>query len=142
MRRRRQLATSILKRTTSLLAVMVTAAFAATMTAGPSYATWPTTALATSSAGYGYFNGDIRVLSIHDSHADGYGVAIIYYRYDLSKTGPYYAWNREGNGTTTYVYFNMGPGAQIKFYSCPEKGGIILNYECGQPAYASIPYYA
>jgi len=143
MQHRRHPAMSIVKRATTRLAVVVAAAVTATVLAtAPSYATYPTTALATASVGYGYFNGDIKVLSIHDSHADGYGVAIIYYRYDLANTGPYYAWNREGNGTTTYLYLNMRPGAEIKFYACPEKGGIIINYECGSSAFASVPYYA
>jgi hypothetical protein len=140
MRRRRQPAMSIVKRTTTWLAVMVAAAATAVVVAAsPSFATYPTTALATASVGYGYFNGDTQVLSIHDSHADGYGVAVIYYRYDLAHTGPYYGWNREGNGTTTYLYLNMPSGAEIKLYACPEKGGIVITSGCGSRVFASIP---
>lgn len=142
MRHRDQPAMPIAKRVTTWLAVVLAVAVTAMASpAGPAYAAYPTTALATSSVGYGYFNGDIDTLSIHDSHADGYGVVIVYYRYDLAHTGPYYAWNREGNGTTTYLYLNMRPGAEIKFYACPEKGGMVLDYECGLRAFASVPLY-
>jgi hypothetical protein len=136
MRRRR----SIVKRSASRLAVLVAAiGTAMVLAAGPSFAAYPITAEAKSSAGYGYFNGETQILAIHDSHSDGKGVAIVYYRYDLAKTGPYYAWNREGNGTTTYVYFNMPSGASIKLYACPEDEGMILNYECGTAVFASVP---
>jgi opacity protein-like surface antigen len=137
MRRRSRPAMSIVKRVATWLAVLVAAATTATVvTASPSFAaTVPTNALSTATVGYGYFNADTQVLSIHDSHADGYGVVVVYYRYDLAKTGPYYAWNREGNGTTTYVYFHMAPLAEIKIYACPEKGGIALTSRCGSPAF-------
>jgi hypothetical protein len=140
MRRRRQPARSIVKRTATWLAAMVAVTAAATVVgASPSFATYPTTALATASVGYGYFNGDTQILAIHDSHADGKGVAIIYYRYDLAHTGPYYAWNREGNGTTTYLYLHMPANAVIKFYACPEQGGLVLTTGCGSRVFASIP---
>jgi hypothetical protein len=140
MRRRRQPTLSIVKRTATWLAAMVAVTAAATVAgATPSFASYPTTALATTSAGYGYFNAEPQIMAIHDSHADGYGVAIMYYRYDLAHTGPYYAWNREGNGTTTYLYLNMPGNAVIKMYACPEKGGLILNSKCGKGVFASIP---
>jgi hypothetical protein len=141
MRRNHQSTISTVKRIAARLAAMVTAISTITaVTAGSSFArTFPATALATSSAGYGYFNGDVQILAIHDSHSDGYGVAIIYYRYDLSHTGPYYAWNREGSGTTTYLYLNMPPGTEFRLYSCPEQGGIVLGYECGARATATVP---
>lgn len=142
MRRGRQSAISMLKRTATRLAVVAaTTATIATVTAGPSFA-YPVTALATSSAGYGYFNGDVQIISIHDSHPDGYGVAIIYYRYDLAHIGPYYAWNREGYNTTTYLYLHMPAGTDIRLYACPEQGGIVLNWECGARASATVPVYA
>jgi hypothetical protein len=140
MRRRRPPALSIIKRTATRLAVLVAAIGTATVVAaGPSFAAYPITAEATSSVGYGFFNGEAQILAIHDSHADGKGVAIMYYRYDLAKTGPYYAWNREGNGTTTYVYFNMPSGASIKLYACPEKGGMVITSGCGNRVFASVP---
>jgi hypothetical protein len=131
---------SIVKRTAAWLAVMAAATAATTVVgAGPSFATYPTTALATASVGYGYFNGETQILAIHDSHADGYGVVIKYYRYDLAHTGPYYAWNREGNGTTTYLYLNMPANAVIKLSACPEQGGIVITTGCGLRVFASIP---
>ena len=146
MRRRRLPAMSIVKRITTRLAMVVATATVTVVPISPSYATtYPDTALATSTVGYGYFNGTDpynQVLAVHDSHADGYGVAILYYRYDLANTGPYYAWNRYGNGTTSYYYFKMRPGAAIKLYACPEKGGIVINYLCGSPVFAQIPYLA
>jgi hypothetical protein len=139
MRRGRWLAVSRVKRTATWLAVMVAVtATSMAVTAGPSFA-YPTTAEATSSAGYGYFNGETQILAIHDSHKDGYGVGIIYYRYDLAHTGPYYAWNREGNGTTTYLYLNMPSGTEIKIYACPEQGGLIFESKCGARVFASVP---
>ena len=130
---------SLIKRITTWLCVMVAAATTVTaVTAGPSFAAnAPTDALASSTVGYAYFNAETQVISLHDSHADGYGIVAVYYRYDLAKAGPYYFWNQDGNGTTLYRYLNMPYGAKIKLYACPEKGGIILdyNYHCGQPVY-------
>jgi len=137
MRRRRQPAMSIVKRTATRLAVMVAVAVTATaVAASPSFAaTVPTNAVSTASVGYAYFNADTQILSVHDTHADGYGVVAKYYRYDRSNTGPYYKWNKEGNGTTTYAYLTMAPLAEIKVYACPEKGGIIITSGCGPAAF-------
>ncbi|GAA5177265.1 hypothetical protein GCM10023322_01590 [Rugosimonospora acidiphila] len=136
MRRSRQSAMALVKRTTTWLAVTVAAVAAATVvTAGPSFAVSPTSATATASVGYAYFNADTQVLSIHDSHADGYGIAVINYRYDLANIGPYYGWNREGSGTTTYYYLHMPPLGEIKFYVCPEQNGVVIEYECGSRAF-------
>ncbi|MFG1912501.1 hypothetical protein [Kribbella sp. NPDC048928] len=133
---------SLVKRTATRTAAMVAAvATLAVATTGQSFA-YSTTALATTWAGYGYFNADPQILAIHDSHKDGYGVAIIYYRYDLSNPGPYHAWNREGNNTTTYLYLNMPPGTEIRIYACPEQGGIVLAYDCSARATAIVPVYA
>lgn len=139
MRLRRQPAMSIVKRTTAWLAVMVAAAATATVVAGsPSFAaTVPTSATATSSYGWVHFDADTRVLSIHDSHADGYGIAALNYRYDLADIGPYIGWNRDGNGTTTYYQLHMPYLGEIKFYACPEQDGIYIdvNHSCGQSAF-------
>ncbi|MEU4335450.1 hypothetical protein AB0F59_12535 [Micromonospora lupini] len=137
MHHERQPTTSVVRRVATWLGVMTVATAALTVvSASPSLAAVvPTNALATASVGYGFFNADTEVLSIHDSHADGEGVGIIYYRYDLAKTGPYYAWNREGNGTTTYLYLTMPDLAGIKLYACPEKGGIIDATRCGARAF-------
>ncbi|WP_203922812.1 hypothetical protein [Rugosimonospora africana] len=123
---------SIVKRTTTWLAVTVAAATTATVVgASPSSAaTVPTSVTATSPVGYAYFNADTQVLSIHDSRADGYGIAVINYRYDLANVGPYYGWNREGNGTTTYYYLHMPYLGEIKFRVCAEQDGVVLNFDC------------
>jgi hypothetical protein len=140
MRRRRQSPMPIIRRIATWLAVIVAVSTTTTVVAaGPSFAAYPTTALATASVGYGYFNGETQVLSIHDSHADSKGVAVIYYRYDLAHTGPYYAWNRDGNGTTTYLYLHMPSNAVIKLYACPEQGGIVITSGCGSRVFASTP---
>ena len=136
MRLKRKPTKSIVKRTTTRVGVIQPRSVAATLAfAGPSFADVPANATATSSYGYGYFDSDSQVISIHDSHSDGYGIAIIYYRYDKANVGPYYGWNRAGNGTTTYVYLNMPYGAEIKMYACPEDEGIILEYKCGSRAF-------
>lgn len=133
-------ARSMFRRVTAWFAALVAATVVtSTLTAGSSFAVDPIDGTATSSAGYGYFNGETQILAIHDSHADGKGVAIMYYRYDLANTGPYYAWNREGNGTTTYLVLHMPGNARIKFYACPEDGGLIFNYECGARVFVTIP---
>jgi hypothetical protein len=60
----------------------------------------------------------------------------VYYRYDLAYTGPYYAWNQKGNGTTLYYWLGDMPyGTEVKLYVCPEKGGLIYNYKCGPAAF-------
>jgi hypothetical protein len=137
MRRRGQPAMSIVRRITTWLAVVLAAATTATVVAAsPSFAAIvPTDAYATSTVGYAYFNADTQVLSLHDSHADGYGIVAMYYRYDLANPGPYYMWNREGNGTTLYHYFNLPYLTQIKVYACPEDEGVILAYKCGSRAF-------
>jgi hypothetical protein len=128
---------STVKRTAIRLAAVVAATVTTTaVAAGPSFAgIHATNALSKTPFGYGYFYADDNSLSIHDSRADGYGVAVKYYRYDRSNTGPYYAWNREGNGTTTYLYLNLPPLAEIKIYACGEKGGMILGSDCGPAAF-------
>jgi hypothetical protein len=142
MRRRRQPAMSIVKRATTWLAVIVAAATTATVVgASPSFAVGcssicvPTSVTGTSTVGTAYFNADTQVLSIKDTHADGYGVAVINYRFDLANVGPYYGWNRDGYNTTTYYYLHMPYLGEIKFYVCPEKGGIIFESGCGQSAF-------
>ncbi|MGH3249796.1 MAG: hypothetical protein ACRDOI_26835 [Trebonia sp.] len=129
---------SIVKRTTTWLAVMVAAATMTTIAAAsPSSASVivPTNATAYGpNGGYGYafYNADTNVLSIHDSHADGYGIAVINWRTDLAKQGPYFGWNRDGNGTTVYYYLHMPPGTRIKFYLCAEQDGLAIGTKCGQ----------
>ncbi|MFI5729482.1 hypothetical protein ACIA49_05120 [Kribbella sp. NPDC051587] len=128
-----------MKRTATRLATLTAAtATAMVLATAPSFA-YPTTATATTAAGYGYFNGETQVIAVHDSHKDGQGVAILYYRYDLAKTGPYYAWNQQGNGTTTYLYLNMPSNTTIKMYACPEKEGIVINSQCGSGVFATVP---
>jgi hypothetical protein len=132
MRRRRQPAMSIVKRTTTWLAVMVAATTTATVVAASpsSAASGDISATANGSVGWAYFNADTMVLSIHDSHADGYGVAVSNYRSDLGDTRAF-GWNREGNGTTTYYYLHMPYGARIEFAVCAEKGGLAILSTCG-----------
>ena len=137
MRRRRQPAMSIVKRTTTRLAVIVAAAATvAVVSASPSFATGsPANAQATIAGGYGYFTADGEILTARDTKADGYGVVVMYYRYDLANTGPYYLWNRDGNGTSIYRTVHMPYGVEIKLYACPEQDGIILNYKCSASAF-------
>jgi hypothetical protein len=131
---------SIVKRTTTWLAItMAAAATAAVVAASPSSAAGgDVSATANGSAGWAFFNADTMVLSIHDSHADGYGVAVPNYRGDLGNTKPYYGWNRDGNGSTTYYYLHMPYGASIKFQVCKEQDGIAILSTCG----ASVTGYA
>lgn len=128
---------SIVKRTAIRLGAIAAATVAVTAVgAGPSFAgIHATNALSQNKFGYGYYYADGNVLSIHDSRADGYGVVVKYYRYDRANTGPYYAWNREGNGTTTYVYLNLPPLAEIKIYTCGEQDGIIIWSDCAPRAF-------
>jgi len=137
MRRGRQSAMSIVKRTMTWLAVSVAAAATVTVaSASPSFAAGaPANAQAKIAGGYGYFTADGEILTARDTKADGYGIVVMYYRYDLANTGPYYLWNRDGNGTSIYRSFHMPYGAEIKFYACPEQDGIILNYECSGSAF-------
>lgn len=134
---RRPPAMSIVKHTTTRLAIIAAVATTATaVSASPSFAAGaPANAQATIPGGYGYFTADGQILTARDTKADGYGVVVMYYRYDLAKTGPYYLWDRDGNGSSTYRYLNMPYGAEIKLYACPEQDGIILNYKCGVRAF-------
>jgi hypothetical protein len=133
MRRRRLPAMSIVKRATTWLAVMVAAVTTATVVAAsPASAIDPPgSALATSAYGTAYFNGSTMVLSIKDTHADGYGVVVVDFRSDLDPTGPYRGWNRDGYDTTTYYYLHMPYLASIKFVVCGEKDGIEISSTCG-----------
>jgi hypothetical protein len=134
---RGQPARSIVKRTTTWLAVIVAAAATVTaVSASPSFAAGaPANAQATIPGGYGYFTADGSLLTARDTKADGYGVVVVYYRYDLAKTGPYYLWDRDGNGTSRYRALQMPYGAEIKLYACPEQDGMILDYKCGTRAF-------
>jgi hypothetical protein len=128
-----QPATSIMKRTVTWLAVVMAMVTTGTvLDASPSFAAGggDISVEATSSVGWAYFNADTMVLSIHDSHADGYGVVVPNYRSDLGDT-KYYGWNRDGNGTTTYYYLHMPYGAEIEFQVCAEKGGLLIHDDCG-----------
>lgn len=147
MRHRRQPARLIVRRTTALLAVMGAAAAATVVAAGPSSAaTSPTSATALSPTiaptsvtaygpggkfGYAHFDAMSQVLSIHDSHADGYGIQVANWRYDLADTGPYYGYNRDGSGTTTYYQLHMPDLGKIDIRVCGEQDGIAIWSDCG-----------
>jgi hypothetical protein len=127
---------SIVKRTTTWLTVLVAAATTATLAAaGPSFAatTKPTSITAYGPGGrygYAYYNADTNILSIHDSSADGYGIAVPNWRSDVAG-GPYYGWNRAGSGTTIYYQLRMPPLASIQFRVCAEQDGLIIPSGCG-----------
>lgn len=138
MRHGRQPALLIVKRTMTWLAVMVASvATAMVVTASPSSAasSGDISATANGPAGWAYFNADTMILSIHDSHQDGYGVVVPNFRSDLGNTKPYYGWNRDGYDTTTYYYLHMPYGASIKFQVCSEKDGALIGGTCGASAW-------
>lgn len=135
MRRRRQPAMSIMKRTMTWLAVVVAAATTITVVTASPASALTASAAAYGPAGWAYFDADDNILSIHDSHADGVGVVVPNYRSDLGNTKPYYGWNRDGYNTTTYYYLNMPYGASIKFQVCSESMGELIDNTCGAPAW-------
>ena len=87
---------------------------------------------ATNAAGWAHFDANTNTLSIHDSHADGYGVVVVDFRSDLANPGPYWGWNREGAGTTTYYHLHMPYGAYFKFVVCNEDDGLEIASTCSQ----------
>lgn len=137
MRQRNQPVLSTVKRTATWLAITVLAATTTMVTAaGPSSAaTVPTSITAYGPGGkfgYAHFDADTNVLSIHDSHADGYGIAVENRRSDLANPGPYWGYNRDGNGTTTYYQLHMPSLASISFRLCGEQDGIAIWSDCGE----------
>jgi hypothetical protein len=135
------------KRAVAWLGAMVIAASGATVaTATPAFAAsdaqaachWPPTTTLTS-CGFAYFTSEVgdgtEQLAIRDEVADGYGVAVENYRYDLSNPGPYYGWNRDGADTVTYYTLHITEGALFKFRVCPEQDGFAFEDYCGPWAY-------
>ncbi|WP_329179566.1 hypothetical protein [Streptomyces sp. NBC_01477] len=137
MRRQNRTTLSTGRRTTLRLATVAAAVTAATgmAAASTSAASGDISATATNPYGWAYFNADTNMLAIHDSHADGYGIEVTNYRSDLTPEGPYRGWNRDGNDSTTYYQLHMPYGAEISFYVCAEKGGLIVGSTCGQTAH-------
>ncbi|WP_329003021.1 hypothetical protein OHA18_07340 [Kribbella sp. NBC_00709] len=142
MRRTRQPAMSIVQRTATRLAVVLSVVTAITVAvAGPSSAVTnapegpavsggDVSVTSTNAAGWAHFDADTNTLSIHDSHADGYGVVVVDFRSDLANPGPYRGWNREGAGTTTYYPLHMPYGATFKFVVCSEQDGLQISSTC------------
>jgi hypothetical protein len=133
---------SIVKRTATWLAIMVAAATTATVVAASpsSAATVPTSATAYASVGDAHFDAYTQTLVIHDAHADGYGIAVRNFRLDLADPGPYWGWNRDGNGTYVTYQLHMPNLAEIQFWVCAEKDGLAIASTCGPRAigYAGV----
>ncbi|MFI7065311.1 hypothetical protein ACIBL3_30250 [Kribbella sp. NPDC050124] len=81
--------------------------------------------------GYTHFDALSQVLSIHDSYADGYGIAVENWRFDLADTGPYWGYNRNGSGTTTSYQLHMPNLGKIEIRVCGEQDGIAIWSDCG-----------
>lgn len=136
MQAARQTTMSIVRRAATVIAILVTAMATMATSDATAATSGDISAVAYGQPGWAYFNADILVLSIHDSHADGYGVVVPYFRSDVGNTKPYYAWNRYGNDTTSYYYFHMPYGTRFKFQVCREKAGMLIGGTCGASAYA------
>jgi hypothetical protein len=86
------------------------------------------------SCGSAYFTSEVldgsEELSIYDDYADGYGVAVENYRYDLANIGPYWGWNRTGAYTVVNYTMHITEGARFEFRVCPEKNGVVVTDYC------------
>jgi opacity protein-like surface antigen len=71
-------------------------------------------------------------LYLYDDSADGYGVVVENYRYDLADTGPYYGWVTAGKGHNNSWTLHIPEDEYIQFRVCPEKGGTIYDNLCGE----------
>jgi len=121
--------------TTSTVAGVLVVAVSPALAASDAEAVcwWDT--LHTDTCGYAYFKSEVgdgtEKLTIEDDLADGYGVAVENYRYDLANTGPYYGLNRKGAGTTVDYILHIPEGTRFAFRVCPEKDGIAYLDYCG-----------
>lgn len=124
---------SILKRATIWFAVTVAAVATATVVAAsPSFAT--SYIITETSAGHGWasFNERTALLTIKDTNADGYGIAVKNFRSDVGNDQVMYiGWDRNGNGNYAYYQLHMPVGATISFHVCAEDDGLILSSTCG-----------
>jgi hypothetical protein len=123
------------------LATMVaTVTGAAVLAAGPAVAApsasdaWAYCEWAGESCGYAYFTSEVgdgtERLSISDQFADGWGVAVENYRYDLANIGPYWGWNRIPSPSTVNYTLHITEGARFEFRVCAEYKGIVLTAYC------------
>ncbi|HEY2738267.1 MAG TPA: hypothetical protein VGK45_07660, partial [Thermoanaerobaculia bacterium] len=113
---------SNMKRTMACLAVMVIAAAGATMVApSPSFASAGDafSEIAGGEADFMNLNSQ-TVLVVYDGRADGYGIAVENYRWDLADPGPYWGWNRGGYYTQVTYVLHMPKDGEIQFRACLE----------------------
>jgi hypothetical protein len=131
---------SIVKRTAAWLGVTTSAvAGVLVVAASPALAASDAEAYCwwnlSDTCGYARFISEVgdgtEKLVIEDDFADGWGVAVENYRYDLANTGPYYGMNRKGAYTTTTYVLHIPEGKRIAFRVCPEKDGIAYLDYCG-----------
>jgi hypothetical protein len=132
----------VVKCTIAWLAIMVIAATGATLVAAsPTFAAATTNdASATcfwslGSCGSANFTAEVsdgsEILAIWDDNADGFGVAVENYRYDLANIGPYWGWNRTPAVSVTFYTLHIAEAVRFEFRVCPEQNGVPLTDHCG-----------
>jgi len=127
-RRRCQLALSIVTRWTTWAAVTVAAAATATVvTASPASASSDIIKAVSEGHGWATFNEQTGELTLKDTSADGYGIAVEYFRSDVNDAETeMIAWDRHGSGKYAHYHLHMVMGATISFHVCAEDDGVIL----------------
>jgi hypothetical protein len=101
-------------------------------------AAW-TTSTCPGEAYFSPFTG-YQKLAIYDNTADGYWVAVVNYRSDMSPSGPYYGYDaNSASGLPATYTLHMPAGATIQYYVCLGVGAhtpsSIIGSTCGSWAY-------
>jgi hypothetical protein len=85
--------------------------------------------------GYAVFKSEVgdgtEQLILTDANADGHGVVVVNYRYDLSDVGPYYGWFSSKFGESRTWTLHIPEGSMILFQVCAQNDHLIIPGTCG-----------